>query len=293
MMSWLLFMDESGHDHKNMPMEVRGGIALHSSKIWPFIQEWQEVETHVFGKHFSELRGEVKGSKLLETKRRNWAKQMDPLDLNSRHNGVKRFLTKKLQKEPQTKRDFSAYGQACELMASKILELLFKYDAVLFASLIPRGVRKPKEYKHEHLLRKDHIFLQERFFHFLEQKQEHGLFVMDQTEKQNDKRFVKRLHDYYTKTHTGMSRTQWIVPAPMFVDSEMSPGVQAADLCLYCINWGFRRREWEFSGPKRDDIHQDFAGKLGRLQFMGEAYSNGEVYRSYGIIYVPDPYTSR
>ena len=27
-MAWLLFLDESGHDHKQMPYEVRGGIAL-------------------------------------------------------------------------------------------------------------------------------------------------------------------------------------------------------------------------------------------------------------------------
>lgn len=26
-MSWLLFLDESGHDHKQIPYEVRGGIA--------------------------------------------------------------------------------------------------------------------------------------------------------------------------------------------------------------------------------------------------------------------------
>ncbi len=28
-MSWLLFLDESGHDHRQLPYEVRGGIALH------------------------------------------------------------------------------------------------------------------------------------------------------------------------------------------------------------------------------------------------------------------------
>jgi hypothetical protein len=27
-MSWLLFLDESGHDHKNMPCEVRVGAQL-------------------------------------------------------------------------------------------------------------------------------------------------------------------------------------------------------------------------------------------------------------------------
>lgn len=37
-MSWLLFMDESGHDHKNMPYEVRGGVAIHAGQLWPFVQ---------------------------------------------------------------------------------------------------------------------------------------------------------------------------------------------------------------------------------------------------------------
>ena len=35
-MSYLLFMDESGHDRRNLPYEVRGGIALEDGKIWPF-----------------------------------------------------------------------------------------------------------------------------------------------------------------------------------------------------------------------------------------------------------------
>ena len=36
-MSWLLFLDESGHDHKQLPYEVRGGIALHARQLWPFV----------------------------------------------------------------------------------------------------------------------------------------------------------------------------------------------------------------------------------------------------------------
>ena len=31
-MSYLLFLDESGHDHRTMPYEVRGGVALHASE---------------------------------------------------------------------------------------------------------------------------------------------------------------------------------------------------------------------------------------------------------------------
>jgi hypothetical protein len=41
--SFLLFMDESGHDHKRMPYEVRGGIAIHAGKLWPMVQQLQQV----------------------------------------------------------------------------------------------------------------------------------------------------------------------------------------------------------------------------------------------------------
>ena len=117
---------------------------------------------------------------------------------------------------------------------------------------------------------------------------------MDQTEKQNDKRFVRRLRDYYIKTYTGRQRTRWIIPEPLFVDSEMSVAVQAADLCLYCINWGFRVSNWNFTGRTRDEIHRDFGGHVGQLQFKGDGYNaDGDVYPTRGIIYVPDPYMAR
>lgn len=32
-MSWPLFMDQSGQDHKSMPYEVSGGVARHASPI--------------------------------------------------------------------------------------------------------------------------------------------------------------------------------------------------------------------------------------------------------------------
>lgn len=291
-MSWLFFMDESGHDHKNMPFEARGGIALHAREVWPFIRSWNDALERAFGSAFSELGGEIKGSKLLDRDRMRWSRQMPQLDEASRHKGVRRFLTQKKQKEKPYKQDFTAYGQASIMMAESIFRLLQNHHATLFVSLIPRGARKPKGFKFDDKLRKDHTFLLERFFYFLEKPREHGLLVMDQTEKQNDKRFVKRLHNYFTKTDNGRLRTHWIVPSPLFVDSEMSPGVQAADLCLYCVNWGFRRWKWNFTGPQRDEIHEKFGGMLDQLQFKGIGYnSNGESYRTYGIFYVPKPYT--
>lgn len=48
-MSWLLFLDESGHDHKHMPYEVRGGIALQDERLWPSTRAVQQLERECFG----------------------------------------------------------------------------------------------------------------------------------------------------------------------------------------------------------------------------------------------------
>jgi len=170
-MSWLLFMDESGHDHKNMPFEVRGGIALHASEVWSFVCDFSAAEIECFGVRLPEYNVEIKGSKLLARDRFIWASQMQKLPPHIRHKSVRRFLTRKSQKEPPNKQDFTAYGQASLMMAHRIFDLLEKHGAVLFASLISRGCKPPKDYRFDHFLRKDHIFLQERFFYFLEKKQ--------------------------------------------------------------------------------------------------------------------------
>ena len=71
--------------------------------------------------------------------------------------------------------------------------------------------------------------------------QEQGLIIMDQVEEQNDIRFVRKLERYFVKTTKGTQRADWIVPAPFFSSSYLSVPIQVADVCIYCINWGFRR----------------------------------------------------
>jgi len=58
--SWLLFLDESGHDHKQMPYEVRGGIALRDGKLWPFVQAMRRLERDSFGAELHQYRKELK-----------------------------------------------------------------------------------------------------------------------------------------------------------------------------------------------------------------------------------------
>ena len=178
-------------------------------------------------------------------------------------------------------------------MAQETFGLLKRHEVALFASAIPRGAAKPPAYDFDEYLRKDVVFLLERFFYFLEREREYGILVMDETEKRGDQKFVTRMERYFTKTATGRYRTAWIVPTPLFVSSEMTYAVQAADLCIYCINWGFRLPGRGMNAERREEIAEMFGADLASLQFRGQGYREGEVFETYGIVYVPDPYEAR
>ncbi len=289
-MAWLLFLDESGHDHKQMPYEVRGGIALQDAQLWPFVQAMQRLELDCFGGQLHQYRKELKGSTLLDRKRFRFAKQAGPMAPEARRKHARAFLTKGLEKKTPTRDEFTAYGQACLEMARGTFQLLRDHRATLFASAIPRSVQKPAQAHIEDFLRKDHVFVQERYFYFLEGQHQHGLLVLDEVEKTADRKFVRQLEAYFTRTNTGRYRTAWIVPTPFFVSSDMVYPVQAADLCIYCLNWGFRLPNQGMDASTRDEIASEFGRWLHQLQFVGEGERDGNVFRSWGIVYVQNPY---
>jgi len=292
-MSWLLFLDESGHDHKTMPYEVRGGIALHASELWPFVQGMQRLELSAFGTTLQQFGHELKGCKLLDKKRMKWAAQLPDMPDEERHKLCRTFLTKGKENKSPTRSEFTAYGQACLEMARGMFQLLRDHKAQLFASAIPKNVVKPPTAEATEYLRKDHVFLLERYFYFLEDKEDHGLLVIDEVEKKEDRRFVRRLEKYFTRTDNGRYRSQWIVPSPFFVSSDMAYPVQAADIAIYCTNWGFRLPSYGMNAPVRDGIATKFGPWLNSLQYQGKTIRNGEEFPQYGIVYVPDPYTPR
>lgn len=287
-MSYLLFLDESGHDHRNTPYEVRGGFAIHITRLWPFIQAVKTLELSIFGAHLHEFGSEIKGSKLLQKDRFKWSRQGLEQTPGDRRKNALNFLNSTKQKRKPRQEQFTAYGHASLVMVEGILQLLRSHDAKVFAAMIPR-VSKPDGVPLE-FLRKDLVFLFERFFYFLEAKQETGLLVMDGTEKKADRRFVRRVERYFTNTQVGKQRTKWIVPVPFFVESDMAYGVQVADLCIYCLNWAFRLQS--MNEPAREDL-VPFARLLERLIWHGGGYRDQIVFKTHGVVYVSDPYEAR
>lgn len=215
------------------------------------------------------------------------------MDDEMRREHCRIFLEKGLERKNPRAREFAAYGQASLDMAQGIFELLHQCEAHLFACAIPRGVRPPTGFQYNEYLRKDHVFLFERYFYFLEEKQDDGLIVMDESEREQDKRFVRRLQRYFSRTSSGRYRASSIIPVPFFVGSDMAEAIQAADVCIYAINWGFRLPSRGMDADARSEIADNFGPWLARLQYRGQGRKDGEAFDTYGIVHVPDPFTAR
>jgi hypothetical protein len=160
------------------------------------------------------------------------------------------------------------------------------------AAIIPCEANRPNTAIVDGFLRKDHVFMLERYFYHLDGEQQTGLLVMDETDKALDRRFVLQMERYFTKTALGQKRSKWIVPAPFFVSSDMAYPVQAADVCLYCINCAVRINQ-DMVQPVRQEIADEFRQKIMDLQWQGIVDTHEGEYRNFGIVYVPDPYTAR
>ena len=173
-------------------------------------------------------------------------------------------------------------------MAQGIVKILEDMEATIFAVAIPCGVRWPPNYRLGDFLRKDQVFLFERFYYSLEEKNEHGVIVMDETDKNLDRRFVTLLENYFTKTLRGRKFANLIVPSPFFVSSDMAVAVQVADLCIYAINWGFRLPNRGMDAETRPGIADMFGAGLNRLQYKKQDHDRG--FETFGISFVPNPY---
>jgi hypothetical protein len=289
-MSYLLFMDESGHDHRNMPYEVRGGVAIHASRLWSFVQAMRSLEESSFGGVLHQYGKELKGHKLLDKDRFKWAAQGDWMDDASRRKACLAFLNRGLKKEAPRRNEFTAYGQACLTMVRGIYRLLSQHDARVFACAIPRGCRKPAHFEFEDYLRKDQVFLFESYFYFLEQEDEYGLLVLDETDKAEDRRFVQRMTNYFVRTRSGNLRSQRVVPTPLFVSSDMSYPIQAADCVIYCVNWGFRLPGYGMDAEVREEVAKETGGWITRLQAKSSKVNASGRFTEYGIKYIENPY---
>jgi hypothetical protein len=267
-MSWMLFLDESGHDARQSPYEVLAGIAVEDRALWPFIQALRTRQEAQFGLRLFDAYGaEAKGQKLLNRKTFRLAAQKAPIDTATRQ----KLANKALTAGDQVKGDqLTALGQAKLAYVLDALRLCSSHRAIAFASIIPNDVERPENAFD--FIRKDYAFLFERFFHFLNahtsDPKPMGLIAFDELEKQQSQILLGQMERYFMNTSKGRVRSRLIVPEPFFVHSDLTTMVQIADLIAYVINWGFRLSGGvrPMTKPRREEL-DPFATQIASLRY--------------------------
>ncbi len=72
------------------------------------------------------------------------------------------------------------------------------------------------------------------------------------------------MHRYFEDTAVGQERSSRIIPEPFFVHSELTTGVQIADLVAYVISWGFRTSR--MTKPERTEL-QNLSAQVAKLRY--------------------------
>ena len=259
-MAYFLFIDESGQDQKHSPYEVLAGVAVEDRDLWNLIQAVQEAEIRHFGVRYAKRGRELKAKKILKKKVFRHASQLPPIGEEERLTLAKRCLE---AGEQVGRRELTALAQAKLAYVRKVLEICINFKCRVFASIIvdKTPVSHPEEY-----LRKDYAFLLERFYYFLEDVDPSalGIVVFDELEKSRSHILLDQMDRYFKFTIKGRKRATQIIPAPFFVHSDLTTGIQIVDLVAYVLSWGFRTRDMR--EPAREEL-SDLVQMVSQLRY--------------------------
>lgn len=244
-MAHLLFVDESGNDHQESPYETLAGICIKDASLWNLIQEIKKIQTTLFGEHYRNNRIELKAKKILKRKTYKLAQQLPKIDEGDLPLIAQECLR---NQENSTKIQLTALHQAKILYAERTINACLNSGAKLFASIVDYRSAPPQlnlEITPNEKLLKSYNYLFERFYYFLEDNgtEEIGIVIFDELEKSKSHILLDQMTEYFTKTRKGYERSSQIIPEPFFVHSDLTVGVQLADLAAYILNWGFELSE--------------------------------------------------
>jgi hypothetical protein len=234
--AYFLFIDESGHDRRESPYEVLAGVAVQDRDLWNLIQALREAEIKHFGRRYTADRGELKAKKILKAKTYRLAAQLPPIPLEERSGLARRCLD---DGAAAGRRELTALAQAKIAYVEEALEICARFRCRAFASIVTTDAPRPAA---SDFLRKDYAYLFERYFYFLEDTDPAalGLVVFDELERVQSHILIEQMNRYFQETWKGRTRASQIIPEPFFVHSELTTGVQIADLVAYILSWGFR-----------------------------------------------------
>ncbi|MBM3475605.1 MAG: DUF3800 domain-containing protein [Armatimonadetes bacterium] len=257
----LLFLDESGTDHGDMPYQVVGGIAIREQQLWRFVQDLAALQQQCFGGRLRELcpEREFKAKQLRARDKFRYAAQGARLSPADRARLALAFLQRGRNRDVPRRPEFTAYGQACLTYVEETLGLCGRHDVKVFATIADRDAPVPSD---PEALRRDMSFLFERYYYYLEdlgaacegreETREVGLIVFDELERAQCRRVIGNIEAYFLKTQKGQERSRLIIPEPFFVHSDLTTGVQVADVVVYVIAWAYRYGNR--TGPVRPEL---------------------------------------
>jgi hypothetical protein len=280
-MAYLLFIDESGQDRRRSPYEVLCGAAIHDTQLWDLVCDIQDAEIRYFGTRISNDRDELKARRLLKAKTIRLANQAAYIRNPQRAYLASRAL---LDGAHATREQITALAQAKLAFAEHVLEICATHGVRLFASVVHRDAPPPAG----DLLRKDYAYLFERFYYFVNEQPNHerGLVVFDELGRSKSHVLVGQMSAYFRETERGRMRSGRIVPEPFFVHSDLTTGVQIADIAAYLLSWNVRFTA-KMTEPRRVELN-DLERRVMDLRHSAtverEGYPNGFVVWSFAFL---------
>lgn len=258
-MAWFLFIDESGHDRTASPYEVLAGIAVEDRTVRTVISRLHEAETRWFDRRYSHGSRELKGKLLLKSKvyrHRELKVEVDATEIAAL---ARAALDDGARADP---RMLKALAMAKLNYVASVFDICAQLGCRAFASIVETNAQPTAAGG----LRKDYAYLFERFFYFLEDNAagEQGIVVFDELEKSKSHLLIDQMHRYFADTAVGRHRAGHIIPEPFFVHSDLTTGVQIADLVAYVISWGFRTAH--MTKPAREEL-SDLVSQVARLRY--------------------------
>jgi len=241
--AYLFFVDESGLDTKHCPYEVLAGVSVEDSRCWSLIAQIRSAELNIFGRRYPK---ELKGKHLLDraTFRHAHYPALGTLSEQDRvlhcRAGLDEGEAARCEGRPSAHKrvHLVALGQARVAFCHRVLELCAQHQSRFFASIVDCTAPRPGS----DVLRKDYKYLFERFYAYLDNTSTNaqGIVVFDEIERSASHVLIGQMAQYFQGTRVGRLRAGRILPEPLFVHSDLTTLIFAADLIAYIILWGAR-----------------------------------------------------
>jgi hypothetical protein len=138
------------------------------------------------------------------------------------------------------RQEITALAQAKIAYVNELFDICARFRCKVFASIVTKSAPAPPS---SDRLRKDYSYLFQRYFYFLDEisPSTSGIVVFDELERSRSHVLVEQMDSYFKRTANGRLMSGQIIPEPFFVHSDLTTGIQIADLIAYVISWGFRR----------------------------------------------------